>query len=178
MGRPSTRDISAAAPPSSEVGYVYVLCDAEERALYVGQSVNPARRLKQHRAAKPWFRRDVEWVKVFADQHRAIDSVEFHLIQSLQPRHNRQCTFTPEPVTSALLKLAEHLGVNHEWLRRNENGGMWIGEFGNLLSCEHTDFMRLCDSPHCEDRAANAVLRALECDADRAQSIRRRVGVD
>jgi predicted GIY-YIG superfamily endonuclease len=93
--------ICRAAPPTPGV---YVLKDADGRALYVGKAVHLRRRLRAHfadrrwRALKPEMSRaaDAEWHEVGSEIEALLR--EAALIQSLQPPVNVQ-TAAPDPDT-------------------------------------------------------------------------------
>ena len=93
--------ICRAAPPTPGV---YVLKDADGRALYVGKAVHLRRRLRAHfagrhwRALKPGMSRaaDAEWQEVGSEIEALL--LEAVLIQELQPPVNVQ-TAAPDPDT-------------------------------------------------------------------------------
>lgn len=161
MGRPKWRDIVEVAPVTTDVGYVYYLLDSTEDVLYVGQSINPGKRLLQHRKDKPW-RHQITWVKVWADYAYAINEVERWQIRKLQPRYNQQFTDTGRPVSAELHELATHLKANPEYVRGLVNGGLCAGELSNWLACEHGTNQQLCGDLVCESRAARQVLALLK----------------
>ena len=93
--------ISRAAPPTPGV---YVLKDADGRALYVGKAVHLSRRLRAHFAARRWRAlkpemsraADAEWHEVGSEIEALLR--EAALIRSLQPPVNVQ-TAAPDPDT-------------------------------------------------------------------------------
>ena len=93
--------ICRAAPPTPGV---YVLKDADGRALYVGKAVHLSRRLRAHFAARRWRAlkpemsraADAEWHEVGSEIEALLR--EAALIRSLQPPVNVQ-TAAPDPDT-------------------------------------------------------------------------------
>lgn len=69
---------------------LYRLYDAGSALLYIGRSINPKRRWKEHRKEMPWWpevaRKDVEWLReAGTDAWRA----EFYAIRTENPRYNK-----------------------------------------------------------------------------------------
>lgn len=69
-------------------GWVYIASDADGRALYVGQSVRPRERLRQHRNAAWWPQVDAQTARdveaVLIDQHQPPNNV-MHTARYLPP---------------------------------------------------------------------------------------------
>jgi len=75
---------------------LYRFFDAGGRLLYIGISLNPGVRWKQHRADKPWWT-EVATVTVEAHPDRtAVQAAEREAIRAERPRYNVAHNQTPE----------------------------------------------------------------------------------
>lgn len=77
--------------------YVYRCFDADGRLLYVGCSMNPEERMKEHRKFRPWWTNRVTRMTLegFPDQSAGL-AAERQAIQTEHPLYNRQFRTTVE----------------------------------------------------------------------------------
>ena len=72
------------------IPYVYVLSDADGRAVYIGSTRDLRRRMREHQRRSPWWG-DVSRIRAFP--YSTLDEAlrdEAALIDLAAPRHNRQ----------------------------------------------------------------------------------------
>lgn len=89
--------------------FVYFLCDEGGRVLYVGRSVNPVNRWRDHQRdpSKPWTQDVVRFRKWGPFNHRTADRIEREQIQALQPIGNKMHTRRGPDRATLIARLAE-----------------------------------------------------------------------
>lgn len=88
--------------PASGSMNVYVVYDGAHGLLYIGQTVDVRRRLRQHRRADPWWWEEAAEVWVIAGKSRdEAASIECAMIEAARPpgnyQHNRRVVVTRTP---------------------------------------------------------------------------------
>lgn len=85
--------LKAERVPTPRNVYIYALLDADNNLLYVGQSCNVARRVRQHRKLQPWRAEIARHVIVSGPMERIEAQVQERLtIAATQPIYNLYCT--------------------------------------------------------------------------------------
>lgn len=85
--------LKAERVPTPKNVYLYALLDADDNLLYVGQSCDVERRVRQHRRSQPWAEFIARHVVVAGPMERIEAQVrERLLINESQPIYNLYCT--------------------------------------------------------------------------------------
>lgn len=104
--------IKAERVPTPKNVYLYALLDADDNLLYVGQSCNVERRVRQHRKSQPWAEFIARHVVVAGPMERIDAQVQERLlIDESQPIYNVYCTGRELPPRGRHARAASRRGA-------------------------------------------------------------------
>jgi predicted GIY-YIG superfamily endonuclease len=95
--------------------HVYICFDANRRPLYVGQTNNVKRRMKEHTMYAGWGRTVALMTVLTYETRQDAETVERRYINKLRPDHNSR----HNPRCQSVAEAIENHALSREWYRRN-----------------------------------------------------------